>query len=89
MANPADYDTQIECEQVNGVWMVNPTPMCYLPSNNLPVERIEIVQTPPPPNAIYYEKIQGLCYESMRVLAPIYIVVWGAGLIRRFVRARI
>ena len=79
------YDTQIECEALSGVWQSD---LCYLPSNIVP-QRIEIIQSLPLSNADLYSKLQDICYLSMRVMAPVYIMVWGAGLVRRFVVARL
>jgi hypothetical protein len=84
-----DYDTLVECEAAKGVWSTSPAPLCYLPANDLPVERIEIVQPNNPSNDIYYEKLQNLCMTSVKVMAPVYLVVWGVGVFRRLILARL
>ncbi len=85
----ADYDSAVECEVARGVWVDSPAPLCYLPVNALPTQRVEIVQPNNPPNDIYYAKLQALCFTSMRVMAPVYVVVWGVGMFRRLILARL
>lgn len=87
--NLADYDTTIECQQQNGVWVTSPAPLCYLPVNDLPAERVILTQEPVPSNAGNYALLQHLCTESIRVGGYLYLVIWACGIFSRMIKARL
>ena len=90
MLNPIDYDTAIECTNQNGVWIVDPAPLCYLPVNGLPTTRVELVQTPlPTTNSGYYNQVQNIALGSVKLMVPVYLIVWTCGIVRRLIVARL